>query len=57
MIGPNEIKPYSVDNLYTYFLDRNPDFFTYVLDHLRNDSKITVDSLPDDVATLKNIAF
>lgn len=34
MIGPKGIKPYSVDNLYTYFLDRNPNYFSYVLDRI-----------------------
>lgn len=32
MNGPKGIKPYSVDNLYTYFLDRYPTYFSFVLD-------------------------
>lgn len=30
MISPEGVKPYSVDNVYTYFLDRNPNNFNYV---------------------------
>jgi hypothetical protein len=56
MIGPHGIKPYSVDNIYTYFLDRNPDYFVWVLNYLRNNGAVTLESLPDQLSTLKNIS-
>lgn len=56
MIGPQGIKPYSVDNLYTHFLDRNPEFFTFVLDHLLIIGETSAVFLPNDITILKNIA-
>lgn len=53
MIGPKGIKPYSVDNLYTYFLDRNPTYFSYILDYLRNHGTFNIDCLPADLSTLQ----
>lgn len=35
MISPGGVKPYSVDNVYTYLLNRNPHNFTNILDYLR----------------------
>lgn len=53
MIGPKGIKPYSVDNLYTYFLDRNPNYFSYILDYLRNHGTFNIDCLPVDLSSLQ----
>lgn len=55
MISPGGVKPYSVDNVYTYFMDRNPQNFNYVLDYLRNRGDLPLDALPIDQKSLREI--
>ena len=47
MILPSSpLKPYSVDNIYTYFLDRDPKLFHYILTYLRNGAELPLRCLP-----------
>lgn len=46
MIPPGGVKPYSVDNVYTYFLNRNPHNFKNILDYLRKGGDLSLDALP-----------
>lgn len=51
MIGPQGTEPYSVDNPYTYFLNRN---LTYITDdYLRNHETFIIDCLPTNLSTLQ----
>lgn len=49
MISPGGVKPYSVDNVYTYFLNRNPHNFNNISDYL------PLDALPLDHKSLREI--
>lgn len=55
MISPGGVKPYSVDNVYMYFIDRNPQNFNYLLDYLRNGGDLPLDALPLDQKSLREI--
>lgn len=57
MISPGGVKSYSVDNVYTYFLDRNPHNFNYILDYLRNGGDLPLDALPLDHKNLREICM
>ncbi|XP_061164969.1 uncharacterized protein LOC133173922 [Saccostrea echinata] len=57
MISPSGIKPYSVDNVYTYFIDRNPNNFSVILDYLRNGGDLPLDALPNDIRALREITL
>lgn len=55
MIPPGGVKPYSVDNVYTYFLNRNPHNFKNILDYLRKGGDLSLDALPLDHKNLCEI--
>lgn len=55
LVSPGGVKPYSVDNVYTYFIDRNPQNFNYLLDYLRNGRDLPLDALPLDQESLREI--
>ncbi|XP_069125577.1 BTB/POZ domain-containing protein KCTD5-like [Argopecten irradians] len=50
------MKPYEVDNLYTYFIDRDPRHFRFVLNYLRNINFVSMARLlPAGTAVLEEI--
>lgn len=55
MIPPGGVKPYSVDNVYTYFLNRNPHNFKNILDYLRKGGDLSLDALPLDHKNFRKI--
>jgi hypothetical protein len=56
MILPSSpLKPYSVDNIYTYFLDRDPKLFHYILTYLRNGAELPLRCLPRDLPLLYSL--
>ena len=46
------IKPYNTDNIYTYFIDRNPAIFSLIMEYLRLDKSHFERILPKDMKTL-----
>ncbi|XP_022310266.2 uncharacterized protein LOC111115722 [Crassostrea virginica] len=46
------LKPYSVDNVYVYFLDRDPKLFSFILNYLRHGTDLPLSCLPSDVHLL-----
>lgn len=57
MISPGGVKPYSVDNMYTYFLIRNPHTFNNILDYSRKGGDLSLDALPLDHKNLCEICM
>lgn len=57
MIPPGGVKPYSVDNVYTYFLNRNPHNFKNILDYLRKGGDLSLDALPLDHKNFRKICM
>ncbi|KAK3089780.1 hypothetical protein FSP39_006456 [Pinctada imbricata] len=54
MIQPDaQIKPYNIENVYTYFIDRYPRHFHLILNYLRNELQMNIDRLPADPRHLK----
>ncbi|OWF45428.1 BTB/POZ domain-containing protein KCTD4 [Mizuhopecten yessoensis] len=56
MVSPTScMKPYEVDNIYTYFIDRNGKLFEHVLEFLRNGADITIRNLPNNLWVLREL--
>lgn len=55
LISPWGVKPYSVDNVYTYFLNKNLHNFNNILDYLRKGGNLPLDALPLDQKNLSEI--
>lgn len=56
MVMPSSpMKPYSVDNIYSYFVDRDPKLFSFILSYLRNGADLPMSQLPKDLQLLKSI--
>ena len=56
IVGHNSpLKPYNIENIYTYFVDRDPRFFSLILNYLRNGCDISLDRLPSDIKHLKDL--
>lgn len=49
------MKPYSVDNIYFYFVDRDPKLFSFILSYLRNGADLLMTKLPKDLQLLKSL--
>lgn len=49
------MNPYSVDNIYSYFVDRDPKLFSLILSYLRNGANLPMSQLPKDLQLLKSI--
>lgn len=54
MIPPGGVKPYSVDNVYTYFLKNN---FKNILDYLRKGGGLSLNALPLDHKNFRKICM
>lgn len=56
MVMPaSPMKPYSVDNIYFYFVDRDPMLFSFILSYLRNGADLLMTKLPKDLHLLKSL--
>lgn len=56
MVSPSSpMKPYKVDHVYTYFLDRSPKMFDYILCYLRNGMDVLKRNLPNNVLQLREL--
>ncbi|KAK3091977.1 hypothetical protein FSP39_024154 [Pinctada imbricata] len=49
------MKPYQTENIYSFFLDRDPRSFHIILNYLRNNLNINADSLPNDIKHLRDL--
>ena len=52
VLPTSPLKPYSVDNVYVYFLDRDPKPFSFILNYLRHGTDLPLSCLPSDVNLL-----
>ena len=52
VLPTSPLKPYSVDNVYLYFLDRDPKLFSFILNYLRHGMDLPLSCLPSDVQLL-----
>ena len=52
VLPTSPLKPYSVDNVYVYFLDRDPKLFLFILNYLRHGTDLPLSCLPSDVHLL-----
>ena len=52
VLPTSPLKPYSVDNVYVYFLDRDPKLFSFILNYLCHDTDLPLSCLPTDVHLL-----
>lgn len=56
MVMPSSpMKPYSVDNIYSYFVDRDPKLFSFILSYLRNGADVPITQLSKDLQLLKSL--
>lgn len=56
MVMPSSpVKPYSVYNIYSYFVDRDPKLFSFILSYLRNGADLPMTQLPKDLQLLKSL--
>jgi hypothetical protein len=49
------MKPYSVDNIYTYFLDRDPRHFVHILNYLRSSCNADLSTFPRTIIALREL--
>lgn len=49
------MKPYSVDNFYSYFVDRDPKLFLFILSYLRNGADLPMTQLPKGLQLQKSL--
>ncbi|XP_033737465.1 trichohyalin-like [Pecten maximus] len=49
------IKPYSVEGVYTYFIDRDYSHFRFILNYYRNRMRVNMETLPTDIHFLREL--
>lgn len=49
------MKPYSVDNIYTYLLDRDPRHFVHILNYLRSSCNADLSTFPRTIFALREL--
>ena len=49
------MKPYSVDNIYTYLLDRDPRHFVHILNYLRSSCNAELSTFPRTIIALREL--
>ena len=49
------MKPYSVDNIYTYFLDRDPRHFDHILNYLCSRCNADLSTFPRTIIALREL--
>jgi len=49
------MKPYSVDNIYTCFLDRDPRYFVHILNYLCSSCNADLATFPRTIIALREL--
>jgi len=55
VLKDSPMKPYSVDNIYTYFLDRDPRHFVHILNYLRSSCNSDLSTFPRTIIALREL--
>lgn len=55
VLKESPMKPYSVDNIYTYFLDRDPRHFVHILNYLRSTCNADLSTFPRTIIALREL--
>jgi hypothetical protein len=55
VLKESPMKPYSVDNIYTYFLDRDPRHFVHILNYLRSSCNADLSTFPRTIIALREL--
>lgn len=55
LLPDSPLKPYNVDNIYTYFLDRDPRHFVHILNYLRSNCNSDLSTFPKSVTALREL--
>ena len=56
MVLPDSpMKPYNVDNIYTYFIDRDPRHFVHILNYLRGNCDPDLSTFPGSITALREL--
>ena len=51
----SSFKPYKADNIYTYFLDKDPRHFFQILNYLRSECSMDLSTFPRTVIALREL--
>ena len=52
VLPTSPLKPYSVDNVYVYFLDRDPKLISFILNYLHHGKDLPLSCLPSHMHLL-----
>ena len=55
VLPESPFKPYNVDNIYAYFIDRDPRQFIHVLNYLRRNCDSDISTLPTSIPALREL--